>query len=117
MSKVVKTEEEWRELLGDESFQICRKQGTERAFTGEYHDCKDKGLYLCRACGQSLFSSETKYDSGSGWPSYYGPVEQGAVTEHSDGAMGMKRVEVVCSGCDSHLGHVFEEFSESYREN
>jgi peptide-methionine (R)-S-oxide reductase len=109
MAKVEKSEQEWKEQLGDFAYHVCREKGTERAFSGEYWDCKDQGVYLCRACGQALFDSETKYDSGSGWPSYYQPVDESAVAQESDGTLGMRRVEVLCSACDSHLGHVFED--------
>ena len=109
MTKVQKTEQEWKQLLGEDGYRICREKGTERAFTGKYWNCKNEGVYLCRACGQALFDAETKYDSGSGWPSYYQPVEESAVIEHVDSTLGMRRVEVVCSACDSHLGHVFED--------
>lgn len=103
-----KTEEEWKQELSAEQFDICRKKGTERAFTGQYYDCKDKGTYRCTCCGSELFSSETKYDSGSGWPSFWEPKEESIKTE-SDGSLGMQRVEVLCKECDAHLGHVFED--------
>lgn len=109
MAKIEKTEQQWREVLGDNAFSICRGKGTERAFTGEYWDCKKAGIYHCRACGQALFDAATKYDSGSGWPSYYQPVNEQAVTALEDTSHGMRRVEVVCSACESHLGHVFED--------
>ena len=109
MAKIVKSEQEWREILGEEAFHICREKGTERAFTGAYWDCKKEGEYLCRACGQPLFDAAAKYDSGSGWPSYYQPVSESAVETHADSSLGMKRTEVVCSVCDSHLGHVFRD--------
>ncbi len=112
MANIEKSEQEWRELLGDNAYSICRKKGTERAFTGEYWDCKKKGEYLCRACGQRLFDSETKFDSGSGWPSYYQPIELGAIKSITDGSLGMVRTEVVCSACESHLGHVFPDGPE-----
>ena len=107
--KIQKTEEEWRKELGPERYHVLREKGTERAFTGEYAHTKDKGQYLCGACGQELFSSDTKYDSGSGWPSFYQPVDQNAVESHEDNTYGMRRVEVTCSRCGSHLGHVFED--------
>jgi peptide-methionine (R)-S-oxide reductase len=109
MAKIEKTEQEWRELLGDNAFNVCRNKGTERAFSGEYWDCKTPGVYHCRACGQPLFDSETKYDSGSGWPSYYQPVQAESVISVADTSHGMRRVEVLCSACSSHLGHVFED--------
>ena len=104
-----RTPEEWRASLTEEEFQILRCAATERAFTGEYWDTKTPGIYHCRACGQALFSSETKYDSGSGWPSFYQPIVDGAVAEVQDLSHGMRRTEVVCSRCDSHLGHVFPD--------
>jgi len=107
--RVVKTEEEWREMLGEEAFHVLREKGTERAFTGEYHDEKTPGVYRCRACGAPLFSSETKYDSGSGWPSFYEPMEGSNVREETDRSHFMTRTEVLCAACDSHLGHVFPD--------
>jgi peptide-methionine (R)-S-oxide reductase len=103
-----KSEEEWQEELSPEQFSICRKKGTERAFTGQYYDCKDEGIYRCSCCGSELFSSETKYDSGSGWPSFWEPKEEAVKTE-TDSSIGMQRVEVLCKECDAHLGHVFED--------
>jgi len=109
MSSVVdKTEEEWQAELSPEQFAICRKKATERAFTGKYYDCKESGTYLCSCCANELFSSETKYDSGSGWPSFWEPKGESIKTEN-DKSIGMKRVEVLCKECDSHLGHVFED--------
>lgn len=107
--KIEKTDEEWREQLDGEQYQVTRCSGTERAFTGKYWDCKEAGTYRCVCCGQELFRSETKYDSGTGWPSFYQPVRADAVAEHSDASMGMVRTEVVCSKCDAHLGHVFPD--------
>ena len=104
-----KTEQEWREQLSEEQFQVTRRQGTERAFSGAYHDCKTPGIYHCVCCGAALFSSRHKYDSGSGWPSFWQPVSEAAITRHEDSSHGMRRVEVVCSHCDAHLGHVFED--------
>ena len=107
--KINKSEEEWRKELTPEQFRVMREAGTEPAFTGKYYKTKDSGTYVCAACGQSLFSSETKYESGTGWPSFYQPIEQGAVEEHSDTTYGMRRVEARCSRCDAHLGHVFPD--------
>lgn len=109
MTKIHKTEQEWREQLSPEEYRICREKGTERAFTGEYYDCKQEGLYACKCCGELLFKSETKYDSGSGWPSFYQPINEQVIGENRDTSHGMIRVEVVCAKCDSHLGHVFED--------
>lgn len=105
----LKNDDYWRDKLSPEEFVICRQQGTERAFTGEYWDCKTPGEYLCRCCGDSLFSSSTKYDSGSGWPSFYQPLEAGRVQELKDVSHGMVRTEIRCQRCGSHLGHVFED--------
>ncbi len=107
--RVNKTEEEWQQELTPEQISICRQKGTERAFTGKYYNCKDKGVYICSCCGNPLFSSEAKYDSGSGWPSYYQPLEEGAIKSKVDTNHGMRREEVMCSACDAHLGHVFED--------
>jgi len=109
MTKIKKTDDEWRQQLSDEQFRITREHGTERAFTGEYYNNKDTGLYHCICCGQALFTSDEKYDSGSGWPSYWQPVDNKAITEKRDSSHGMVRVEVLCSQCDAHLGHVFED--------
>lgn len=109
MSEVYKSEQEWRQLLSEEQFSICRGRGTERAFTGKYWDCKIPGTYRCACCGEPLFDSETKYDSGSGWPSFYQPINDRVIAENRDSSHGMIRVEVVCKHCDSHLGHVFED--------
>ncbi len=107
--KVRKSEEEWRRELSPERYRILREAGTERAFTGDLWDTKDPGLYRCGACGEPLFSSETKYDSGSGWPSFYEPVDPEAVDAREDRGLGMRRTEVLCARCDSHLGHVFTD--------
>ncbi|MCX2976541.1 peptide-methionine (R)-S-oxide reductase MsrB [Candidatus Marimicrobium litorale] len=102
-------EKYWREKLTPEQYHICREKGTERAFTGEYCDTKEEGAYLCRCCGEALFESNTKYDSGSGWPSFYQPKTSDAVEEEHDRSHGMTRVEVLCKACGAHLGHVFED--------
>jgi len=99
----------WRDKLNAEEYSICREKGTERAFTGKYHDCKIDGEYVCRCCGNVLFSSETKYDSGSGWPSFFKPMTNDCIRENFDESHGMRRTEVVCKKCDAHLGHVFND--------
>ena len=103
-----KSNEEWQQVLTDEEYAICRLKGTERAFTGEYNDCKDNGIYQCTCCGNDLFNSDKKYDSGSGWPSFWEPNGD-TVKSVTDSSLGMQRVEVLCKECDSHLGHVFED--------
>ena len=107
--RVRKSEEEWREILSDEEYEILRKKGTERAFTGRYWNEKAPGVYRCRACGAPLFSSEAKYDSGCGWPSFYEPTGQAQVSTQTDRSHFMVRTEVLCSSCASHLGHVFPD--------
>ena len=104
-----KSEEEWREILDEEAYHVLREKGTERAFTGAYHDEKTKGVYRCRGCGTPLFSSETKYDSGSGWPSFYQPMDGSMVREEEDRSHFMTRTEVLCAACGGHLGHVFPD--------
>jgi len=111
-NKIDKTDAEWREQLSPEQYQVCRRKGTERPFTGRYHDHKGKGIYRCVCCGEALFSSETKYDSGSGWPSFWQPVAGDAIGTELDSSLGMRRVEVHCERCGSHLGHVFEDGPE-----
>ena len=110
--KVAKSETEWREQLTKEQFEVTRRKGTERAFTGVYWDNHEAGMYHCVCCGQPLFSSEHKFDSGTGWPSYWQPVDQGSVSEAEDRSLFMRRTEVLCSRCDAHLGHVFPDGPE-----
>ena len=109
MEKIVKTEAEWRAQLTPEEFHITRKHGTERAFTGPYHDSKEKGTYACKCCGLPLFESETKFDSGTGWPSFFAPINKENVAEKDDRSFFMRRTEVLCARCDAHLGHVFPD--------
>jgi peptide-methionine (R)-S-oxide reductase len=109
MEKVVKTDEEWKKQLNREQYQVTRKHGTERAFSGKYHANKDAGTYECVCCGQPLFASETKFDSGTGWPSFFEPINKEAVAEKDDRSWFMTRTEVLCSRCDAHLGHVFDD--------
>ncbi|MAN80125.1 MAG: peptide-methionine (R)-S-oxide reductase [Rhodospirillaceae bacterium] len=110
--KIEKSDAEWRQQLTDEQYKVTRLKGTERAFTGKYHDAKTPGTYVCVCCGEPLFSSDTKFDSGTGWPSYYQPVSPDAIIEHEDVSFFMRRVEVVCAKCDAHLGHVFPDGPE-----
>ena len=109
MEKVTKTESEWRDSLTPEQYAVLRQHATERPFTGEYVNTKTPGVYLCAACGQPLFASATKFESGTGWPSFWDVIEKGNVELHQDISYGMRRVEVLCSRCGSHLGHVFED--------
>ena len=110
--KVQKSEAEWRAQLTPEQYHVTRQAGTERAFTGAYHDCKDPGVYRCVCCGNALFDADHKFDSGTGWPSYWQPVADGALVEHEDRSFFMRRTEVVCAACDAHLGHVFPDGPE-----
>jgi peptide-methionine (R)-S-oxide reductase len=107
MAKVSKTDAEWRAELTPEQYEVCRQKGTERAFTGEYYSCKEPGVYRCSCCGNELFPSDTKYESGTGWPSFYAPISPDAVRTEADTSHGMARTEVVCNSCGAHLGHVF----------
>ena len=107
--KIKKTEEEWRSELTPEQYAVARQKGTERPFTGEYHDSKERGTYKCAACGNELFASDAKFDSGCGWPSFTAPAADDNVRTEVDTSHGMLRTEVLCAGCDSHLGHVFED--------
>ncbi len=109
MKKIQKPESEWKQILTREQYRVAREKGTEYPFQNAYWDNHDEGVYLCVACGQPLFSSKTKFDSGTGWPSFYEPVDTRNVSEESDGSHGMVRTEVLCSRCDSHLGHVFDD--------
>lgn len=104
-----KTEEEWRQILTPEQYTILREKGTERAFTGALWDHEDDGVYKCAGCGTELFDSETKYESGSGWPSFWAPVADGRIRLESDESLGMRRIEAVCAECGGHLGHVFPD--------
>ncbi|MCX6139685.1 MAG: peptide-methionine (R)-S-oxide reductase MsrB [Candidatus Kapabacteria bacterium] len=109
MEKVTKTDEEWKAELTADEFRIARKKGTERAFTGAYWDNHEKGLYLCRCCGTELFPSETKFESGTGWPSFFDPVSKQNIELVSDNSLMSERTEVTCSRCGAHLGHVFDD--------
>lgn len=107
--KVNKTKKEWEQQLSPEAYYVTRQKGTERPFSGKYNDCKEAGTYRCTCCGHELFSSETKFDSGTGWPSFWQPLEENSVTLTPDNSLFMRRVEVLCAQCDAHLGHVFED--------
>ena len=107
--KIAMSEQEWRSKLTHEQFYVTRDHGTERAFSHPYHEAKDAGIYRCVCCGAPLFSSETKYDSGTGWPSFYAPAKDGAVSEHEDRSFFTRRTEVRCAKCEAHLGHVFPD--------
>ncbi len=109
MDKITKTDAEWRQQLTPEQYKVCRQKGTERAFTGKYDKCKDPGVYVCVCCGNPLFDANTKFDSGTGWPSFFSPIAEDAVAEESDVSFFMRRTEVLCARCDAHLGHVFPD--------
>ena len=108
-NKVIKSDAEWKQQLTPEQYRVARQKGTERAFTGEYAHTKHAGVYKCVCCGAELFSSETKFDSGTGWPSFYAPISEDNVCAESDDSFWMRRTEVLCSTCDAHLGHVFDD--------
>lgn len=107
--KVNKTEEEWKEILTPEEYRVLRQAGTERAFTGEYTDTKEDGTYSCAGCGFELFASENKYHSGCGWPSFWGELESASIVQKEDNSHGMRRIELLCSNCGGHLGHIFND--------
>lgn len=109
MKKVIKTEDAWREQLDDAQFQVCRMRGTERPFSGAYYGNTVPGVYHCVACDTPLFDTATQFDAGCGWPSYYAPIDEELINEVEDRSHGMQRTEVICAGCDSHLGHVFPD--------
>lgn len=110
--KIQKSEQEWQQQLTPQQYEITRQKGTERAFTGEYNDFKQAGVFHCICCGEALFSSDTKYNSGSGWPSFWQPISQNNVETETDQSYGMVRTEVKCARCEAHLGHVFEDGPE-----
>ena len=107
--KITKTDQEWKKELTPGQYHVCREKGTETPFTGQYWDCHDKGVYRCACCGNELFSSDTKFDSGTGWPSFWAPVAEDKVETETDNSLFMRRTEVLCGKCDAHLGHLFED--------
>ena len=109
MDKLTKSEQEWHQELSEHQYHVLREAGTERAFTGHYVETEDDGIYVCGACGNNLFSSNTKFHSGSGWPSFWDVISQGNIELRDDNTFGMRRVEIVCARCESHLGHLFED--------
>ena len=109
MKKLIKSDQEWRRQLNDEQYRVCRKKGTEPAFSGQYYANQIKGVYHCVCCDMPIFSSQTKFDSGSGWPSFYAPIDEKVIEHREDYSLGMKRIEILCAICDAHLGHVFED--------
>ena len=109
IKRIEKTESEWKKQLTEAQFKVTRKKGTERAFTGAYHDNKESGIYKCICCGKELFSSSEKYNSGTGWPSFWAPINEEHVAYEEDRSLFMRRTEVLCAACDAHLGHVFED--------
>ncbi len=108
-NKIEKSDEQWKKDLTSEEYLVCRKKETERPFTGKYNDCKDKGVYKCSCCGNELFDSKTKFDSGTGWPSFFQPIKDENVKSDTDSSNGMTRTEVMCNKCGAHLGHVFDD--------
>ncbi len=111
MAKITKTDQQWRKQLSPEAYYVCREHGTEAPFSGMYYDCHDEGLYRCACCQAPLFESETKFDSGTGWPSFYEAIDD-AIIEKRDESFGMVRTEVLCANCDAHLGHLFDDGPE-----
>ncbi len=107
--RLVRSDAQWKQELTDEQYEVCRRKGTERPFSGKYNDCKDGGTYRCACCGHPLFSAEAKFDSGTGWPSFTAPISEESVDAQADTSAGMLRAEVNCSRCDAHLGHVFDD--------
>jgi peptide-methionine (R)-S-oxide reductase len=108
-TKIVKSDEEWKKELTPEQYRVTRRKGTERAFTGEYYNNHEKGTYVCVCCGNELFASDTKFESGTGWPSFWAPLAPDSIEEESDNSFFMRRTEVMCSQCEAHLGHVFDD--------